>query len=195
MKIETERLILRKPKKDDWKEIYKNSDFKVIKNFVRVSYPFNKKDAKKIIKNALKGWGKEGYRFIIELKSNKGFIGMISLNKTDKIDKTAETSSWISIKNQNKGYISEAKIAINDFAFNKLKLRRLETQVIKENKISNYVQAKMGYKFEGTKRKSRFSTVTKKVVDMNMYGLLKEDWKKIAPKLKRKLKEKIKKLK
>jgi RimJ/RimL family protein N-acetyltransferase len=42
------------------------------------------------------------------------------------------------------GYATEAKIAINNFAFNELKLRKLTSFIFVENKVSNVVQKKMG---------------------------------------------------
>lgn len=78
--------------------------------------------------------------------------------------------------------MTEAKIAVNDFAFNKLKLRRLNSQVYKENKASNATQKKMGYRLEGTQRKKEKTLSTGKIHDVNIYGLLKEDWSKARKK-------------
>ena len=52
----------------------------------------------------------------------------------------------------------------------------------------------MGYKLEGTKRKSHKISLTGKIINMNFYGLLKEEWKKVRPKIIKKLKEKIKRI-
>ena len=79
--------------------------------------------------------------------------------------------------------MTEAKIAVNDFAFNKLKLRKLNSDVFTENKASNATQLKMGYRLEGTRRKAARSKASGKIHDENIYGLLKEDWKKVRGKL------------
>lgn len=79
--------------------------------------------------------------------------------------------------------MTEVKIAINDFAFNKLKLRRLNSIVFVENKASNATQLKMGYKLEGTLRKAGRSRASGKIHDENVYGLLKEDWKNVRVKI------------
>jgi RimJ/RimL family protein N-acetyltransferase len=47
-----------------------------------------------------------------------------------------------------------------------------------DNKASNATQQKVGYKHEGVKRKAARSRGSGKIHDLNLYGLLKEDWKK-----------------
>ena len=108
-------------------------------------------------------------------------MGLRSLNQ---FNGTASTGSWINKKYWRKGYITEAKIAANDFAFNKLKLRRLNSTVNTGNDASNATQKKMGYVFEGIQRKAAKSMASGKIHDLNIYGLLKQDWEKARKKLK-----------
>jgi RimJ/RimL family protein N-acetyltransferase len=187
MKLETKRLILRKPKKSDWKDLVEGvGEMAVAKNIVPILHPYKKKDAIEFLNKTIKKWNnkkQDDYLFFIELKSEKKVIGAIGLHKVDRFNGTAETGSWINKKYQKRGYITEAKITVNDFAFNKLKLRRLNSPVFRDNKASNATQKKMGYKLEGTQRKESRSRATGKIHDTNIYGLLKEDWKKIRPKL------------
>lgn len=184
MKLETERLILRKPKKSDWKDIVEGiGDYSVSKMLSSVPFPYKKKNAIEWINKSIKEWGNKSCPFLIELKSEKKIIGCIGIHKMDKFSKTGATGSWVNKKYWRKGYITEAKIAVNDFAFNKLKLRRLESDVFRNNKASNATQIKMGYKLEGTQRKSKRSKASGKIHDVNIYGLLKEDWKKIRTNL------------
>ena len=92
-------------------------------------------------------------------------------------------SRGVNKKYWRKGYATEAKIAINDFAFNELKLRRIESGSFSNNIASNALQLKMGFKFEGTKRKNVRCMTTGKIHDENIYGLMKEEWKKARSKL------------
>ena len=198
MKIETKRLILRKPRKSDWKDILEGArELDVSKNLELVPYPYKKKDAIWFVNYAIKKWNKkekDGYEFFIELKSEKKVIGVTAV--TIKKDRgVGSTGSWINKKYWRKGYILEAKIPIIDFAFNKLKLRRLESGAWTKNTASNEMSKKLGYKLEGTKRKGKFCKATGKVCDSNFYGLLKEDWKTNRKRLIKGLKEKLKKQK
>jgi len=196
--LETERLILRSPRMSDWGDLVKGiGDFEIAKHLAAPPYPYKKKHAigwiNKKIKEA-KEKEKTGYTFVIELKSEKKLIGCIDLMHIDYINGLSETGSWINKKYQRKGYISEAKIAVNEFAFNTLKLRRLESRIFSENNASNATQKSAGYKYEGTRKKRVICKATGKIHDESIYGLLKEDWKKNLPKLKKHLNDKIKKL-
>lgn len=195
MKLETKRLILREPKMSDWKDLVGGvGNFNIAKNTLGIPHPYKEKDAKEYLKKATKKFGKEEYMFYIELKSEKKVIGAIGLHKIDEFSGIAETGSWINRNYQKRGYITEAKIAANEFAFNKLKLRRLYSPVFADNKASNATQKRMGYKLEGRIRKAVKCKSTGKIHDENFYSLLKEDWKKVCPKLIKYLNEKIKKL-
>jgi len=192
MELETKRLILRKPKKSDWEDIVEGiGEYDVCKWLFKTPYPYTKKDAEKFIKLKIKKWKqkiKDDYLFFIELKSEKKVIGAIGIHNVDNYSKTGETGSWINKKYWRNGYITEAKIAVNNFAFNKLKLRRLNSPVYRDNKASNATQLKMGYKLEGTKRKSKKTRADGKIHDENIYGLLKEDWDKVKGKLMKEMK-------
>jgi len=196
MMLQTPRLIVRKPRKSDWKDIVEGcKELDISKNTAVIPHPYRKKDAEWFINDSLKKWRKKektAYNFFIELKSEKKVIGVISLMDINYFHGVAETGSWINKKYWRKGYISEAKIAVNEFAFNKLKLRRLYSPVFKENIASTKTQEKMGYKLEGVERKSAKCKATNKIHDNLLFGLLKEDWKKKLPKLKRDLEKKLK---
>ena len=187
MILETKRLILRRPRKGDWKDIVEGvGEYEVSKMLAQVPYPYAKKDAEQFIKKTIKKWKEkvqDDYLFFIELKIEKKVIGAMGIHKINLFAGVATTGSWINKKYQRNGYITEAKIATNDFAFNVLKLRRLNSNVAVENLASNATQLKMGYKLEGMKRKEGKSRTTGRISDMNIYGLLKEDWKKARVKL------------
>lgn len=184
MEIRTKRLILRKPKKSDWKDIVEGAgEYDIARMTTSIPHPYKKKDALKWINKSIKEWGDKGCPFLIELRTEKKVIGCMDIHHIDKFSGKGMTGSWINKKYWRKGYITEAKIAVNDFAFNKLKLRKLNSTVFKENKASNATQRKIGYRLEGMRRQESRNSATGKIHDVNLYGLLKEDWKKIRPRL------------
>ena len=160
----------------DWKDLVEGlNNLNVSKTLMKVTYPYKKEYAVKWIKECMKEWDKQKksfYPFSIELKSEKKVIGQIDL-RIDEHNKIGETGSWINQKYWKKGYITEAKIAVNEFGFNKLGLRKLETTVYIKNKASNATQKRTGYKFEGIKRKHALCKATNKIADENMYGMMK----------------------
>jgi len=178
IKLETKRLILRKPKLSDWKDVVEGcNDLEVARNTVSIEHPYTKKHANLFISEVRKNWTKKNndYVFFIELKSEKKIIGGIALHDIEKTNRIGQTGSWINKKYWRKGYITEAKVAVNEFAFNKLKLRKLWTTVFTNNKASRKVQESIGYKLEGKFRRHFFSKATRMIHDANIYGLLKED--------------------
>jgi len=199
MKLETKRLILRKPKLSDVDDLVEGiNNINISKWMVPVPFPYTKKDGKWYINECLKAWNKKiqiKYPFAIELKSEKKVIGGLEVSKINFDARTGETGSWISEKYWRKGFITEAKIALNEFAFNNLKLNKLKSPVFVDNKASNSTQLKVGYVLEGCLKEDDISKATGKIHDCNQYALFKKDWKKLLPKLKRDLDKKIKSLK
>lgn len=190
MKLETKRLILRTPKESDWKDIVEGlNDIKVSKFLAQVPHPYKKKDALEWINKCIKKSKKkkkEDYSWFIELKSEKKVIGGTELTNIDYFRGTCNSGSWVARKYWRQGIIKETKIAVNNFAFNKLRLRRINSGAYIVNKASNAMLKKIGYKYEGKERKGNRSRATGKIHDENSYGLLKEDWIKAKKRLKKK---------
>jgi len=187
VKLETKRLILRAPRISDWKDIVEGiGDLEVSKTLAGVPYPYAKKDAIWWIKRKIKAWRKnksENKEFVIELKSENKVIGATGLHKIDWNIGSANSGSWIARKYWRQGFITEAKIAINDWAFNKLKFQRLESRAFVVNTASNEMSKKYGYRFVGILKRVIKAKSTGKIHDENVYELLKEDWKKNRKKL------------
>ena len=116
--------------------------------------------------------------FAIELKSEKKVIGGISIDKINKFHEIGGGGFWISTKYHGQGYGTEALAAKIGFAFNKLKLRRLESGFFKGNIPSLKLQKKLGYKVEGLRRKGFRCKADGKLKDEYTTALLKEDWEK-----------------
>ena len=170
----------------DWKDLVEGAgELDVAKMVSGMPHPYGKKDAIRWINKIEKEWGNKSYSFLIELKSERKVIGCMDIHHMDKFSDKAMTGSWVNKKYWRNGYMTEAKIAVNDFAFNKLKLRKLKSVVFKENKASNATQIKIGYKIEGTPKKDVRDLATGKIHDVNLYGLLKEDWIKAKKKFKK----------
>jgi RimJ/RimL family protein N-acetyltransferase len=182
MKIETKRLILREWKQSDTADLVDGLDnIKVSKWLVFVPHPYTKKDAKKwidkCIKDDKKGDKRDAYEFAVELKSEKKVIGGVSISKINKFQGTACGGIWINSKYQKQGYGAESFRAKIDFAFNKLKLRRLDNGFLEGNDASFNMQKKLGFKVEGKRRKGMVCEADGKIKDEYTTGLLKEEWK------------------
>jgi len=191
MKLETRRLILRNPTKKDVNDLVEGlNNLKVSENVSSVPYPYTEKDATWWINHCNeKKKKKESFIFEIELREEKKLIGACGLHKYDKFCESIEIGYWVNEKYWRRGIITEAAVAVIDFAFKKLKVNRIELGAYKENVASNSVAKKLGFTYEGTTRQSHKTKATKKIHDLNVYSMLKKEW----PKNKKRLEKEMKK--
>ncbi len=191
MKLETQRLILRKPRISDGVIFEENNDLIAIKDFF-MPYPSKKGDFNGLMKQCIEEWDKKKrYWFVLQIKNTKEIIGLCGVKNINNYNKTGYLSSWIFKKYRNKEFATEAKIAVNNFCFNELRLRKLKSEVATFNKRSLGLQKRFGMKIEGTAKKENYNPYLKKYADMVWFAFFKEDWKKNLPKLKKHLQEKI----
>ena len=125
-------------RKNDLEDLVEGlNDFKISKWLAFVPHPYTKKDAKQWIDYCIKNAsGKEHvvlYHFVIELKSEKKVIGGLSLEKINKFQGTTGGGIWLNANYHGFGYGTEAYGEKIRFAFQKLKLRRLENGFLKGN--------------------------------------------------------------
>ncbi len=112
-------------------------------------------------------------------------LGVNVVIKINKFQGTAGGGIWINAKYHGRGYGTEAFGKKIDFAFNNLKLRRLENGLFAGNLSSFKMQEKFGYKIEGMKRKAVICMATGKIMNEYITGLLKEEWKDVKYPLKK----------
>ena len=85
---------------------------------------------------------------IVDMENNK-LIGTIGLHKVNMKDGIATTGTSIGDKEYwGKGYGTEAKMLLLEFAFNEMNLRKIYSDVIQFNKRSLAYARKCGYKEE-----------------------------------------------
>ncbi len=117
---------------------------------------------------------RSSYIFVLELKESSDFLGLIAL-KMGKVNyKSAEV--WYKLKQMHwsKGYATEAVKRILSFAFNDLKLHRVEAGCDADNLASARVLEKAGLQSEGRKRK--VLPIRGDWKDNFIYGILEEDF-------------------
>lgn len=180
MKLTTPRLILRDLEKNDLGDLVEGANnLNVSRYLLVVPFPYTRKDGQWFISHChekAKEKPCESYELGIELKPERRLIGIIGLTKVDRFQGTAEIGYWLGESYQGKGYMTEATCAVLDFAFNKLKLRRINVAAFVENSASNALIRKLGFSYEGTRKQIVRAKSTGKVHDEHVYGLLREDW-------------------
>lgn len=119
---------------------------------------------------------KDYFGWMISTKNNV-FIGEIQLREIDYNNKAGllsinigETRFW------GQGYATEATKLVSKFFFNKLRLNRIELDVVSKNIGAIKCYQKCGFKKEGVKRKAHFKNG--KFYDLILMSLLRDEYNK-----------------
>lgn len=180
MEIKTERLVLREFKLDDAKAVrVKINNLNVSRYMNSVPHPYTMKDAEWFIGDCIekqKEKPRKSYEFAIESRETGEFMGGVGVSGIDYDSGTANLGYWLAEEHWRQGYMTEVVEKLIEFAFRKLKLRRLAIPVFVENKASNGLAKKLGFTLEATKKAEIKAKSTGKIHDTNYWRLLKEEW-------------------
>ena len=149
--LETKRLILRVFSLEDLDYMtHINQDTKVMQHFPAT---LTRDETKKLIKKIIKHHKKHNYSlYAVEIKKTKkmiGFVGLVHRTKqefnTDFMPAT-EIGWRLDSAHWNKGYATEAAIAVLDYGFNQLNLDEIISFTVPANIASRRVMEKIGLK-------------------------------------------------
>lgn len=123
-------------------------------------------------------------RSLIRYANNKGFpasiwfkgtlAGIIDYNTIDWSNRTASIGYWLGASFQGKGLVTKACRALIGYAFNELKLNRMEIRCATGNKRSRAIPERLGFTQEGTVRQAEW--LYDHFVDHAVYGMLASEW-------------------
>jgi ribosomal-protein-serine acetyltransferase len=115
---------------------------------------------------------------------NKGFhccirhktrvAGVIGFHRLDWTNKTTELAYWLGKQYQGQGLMTKCCKFLTDYAFNHLKLNRVEIRVSSANFKSCAIPERLGFIKEGTLRDVEW--VNDRFVDNVVYSMLFKDW-------------------
>ena len=156
MLIDGKRIILRTWKDEDMNDLIEGlNNLNVSKWLAAVPYPYTRKDANDFISYAKKlDEDSKDLMLAIVLKENNKVIGGTSIQSINKKDGTATGGIWLNEKYQKNGYGTEAFSTRAKYCFEMLGLRRLENGYFSNNEKSRKMQEKLGYQYEGKRRKN-----------------------------------------
>jgi ribosomal-protein-serine acetyltransferase len=104
------------------------------------------------------------------------FIGSIGFTYFDWVAMKTEIGYWIDRDEEGRGIISSACRRLVDFAFDELKMNRIEIRCSSENSRSAAIPKRLGFTKEGLLRQSEFRNG--RLHDFEVYGLLASEWSK-----------------
>ena len=167
--LKSRRFILRPYRKGDEPSLIKNINHKSVSRYLkRVPYPYTKKDAAAWLRR-LRTYTKTKTAVPFAIDINGKVIGGIGLENIE--GHKAEIGYWLGKKYWGKGIMTEAVKLITNFAFKRLKLKRVYGTIFSPNKASARVLEKNGYKLEGILRKHYHKDG--KIYDGLMYAKIK----------------------
>ncbi len=102
-------------------------------------------------------------------------LGSIGFVNFDHAARRAEIGYWIDKAHEGQGIISRSCRALINYAFEHLKLNRVEIRCSTENARSAAIPLRFGFTHEGTLRQSEMRNG--KLHDFAIYGLLAAEWK------------------
>ncbi len=152
--LEGERLRLRPLEESDEDAVYEGARHEEIARYtLRIPHPYPRESCLPFIKRKIAEF-KEGkaYSFAVELEGK--LIGIVGLHDFSATDKSAKIGYWLNKDYWGKGYATEATRLALEFAFEDLGLHRVEGGAFAENKASQRVQEKLGFKREGVRREA-----------------------------------------
>ena len=123
-----------------------------------------------------------GTNFSFGLFVNGMCVGEVNLNNVLRgAVQCATIGYWIDRARAGNGYVAEAVVALARFAFDELRLHRLEICIIPRNSNSRRVMQKLNFREEGTAE--RFLEINGVWEDHVRYGFTVEEWSQRAEEL------------
>jgi len=143
------RLYLRPLTKEDIPFFLRWMNDQEVIHFLATFLPVTEADENEWFEQLQKKKNEEIVLGIVDAKSGK-LIGSMGIHRISWKDRTATTGAVIGDKKfWGKGYGTEAKMLLLNYAFNVLNLRKISSLVYSYNKRSQAYSEKCGYKVEG----------------------------------------------
>ncbi|MEK7631540.1 MAG: GNAT family protein [Patescibacteria group bacterium] len=174
--LETEQLILRPIEQADLPHLVRWINKPEMRNFLAVRTPNSS--------NAEADWLAQITRpsnppadIVLAIVHKKGprLIGLTGLHQIDWINRRAVTGSYLGEAcDRGKGYGKASKLAMLEYAFNTLDLRKINSEANADNVASQKCLLACGYTHEGVRRQHLL--IAGKAVDSILFGITQDEW-------------------
>lgn len=174
--LETDRLILRKIKKEDAYQAFENwTNDELVTRYVTWNPHKNVENTLKLFEIWENNYEMEHtYKWIVELKDTGEVIGTIDVVRKNIEQKTAEIGYCYGSKYWNKGYGTEALKKVLDFLFNEVGFEVIYACHVIDNVGSGRVMEKAGLIYEATLKYRWVDKITGKRTHLKVYSKLKD---------------------
>ena len=174
--IETERLILRKAKLKDSKELFLNCfSQKGVNKYLSWELHKTEEETKQFIFKIIERYMKEHeFAWVIEVKATGRVIGLIEVVNQSKYHKWAELGFEIGSEFWGLGFTTEAIKAVIKYMFF-LNYERVQGMCHENNIASEKAMLKSGMKFEGLLSRYGYNKRTGEVYNLKMFAALNKE--------------------
>lgn len=101
--------------------------------------------------------------------------GIIGFKSIDAANLKLEVGYWLAENQQHKGIITRSCSALITYAFERMKMNRIQIKVGIGNTRSNAIPKKLGFTFEGVERDGELLS-NGQFHDLEVYSLLRREW-------------------
>lgn len=170
--LEGKSVILRPLIKSDVPTLTRWINDPKVREFVTSIFPKTEEQEEEWLKNLASNEN----NIVLAIETKEGtLIGSMGIHQINWKDRVCTTGALIGEKEYwGRGYGTDAKMALLDYIFNTLNLRKVCSSVYTYNKRSLHYSLHCGYKVEGTRRKHIYKSG--KYWDVIELGLFKEEW-------------------
>lgn len=175
MPLETQRLRIRQLTLSDAQDIYFVSSSDDVSRYVLWDTHRSISDSRAFIRQLIHQYRVgEPASLGIERKEDGRIIGTIGFVWINRENSSAEVGYSLGVPYWNKGYMTEALMAVLEYGFGALRLNRIEAQFDVNNAASGRVMEKCGMQSEGTLRQRLYNKG--KFIDVHVYSILAREW-------------------
>ncbi|WP_299397113.1 GNAT family N-acetyltransferase [Pelagibius sp.] len=115
-----------------------------------------------------------GFSFLVYRLGDSGLMGGVTLSNVRRgVAQAASMGYWIGERFARQGYMTEAVLAVVEFAFEELGLHRIEAACLPHNDPSRSLLLKVGFRQEGYAR--QYLRINGKWQDHLLFELLRDD--------------------
>jgi len=175
--LATERLLLRPFSLSDANDVQRLAgDRAIADTTINIPHPYEDGMAEEWIGKHQETFDQgKGVTFAITTKADGALVGAISLMGVSA-GHQAEMGYWVGKPYWNEGFCTEAANAVLRYAFEQMGLVRVHAIHFSRNSASGRVMQKVGMKHEG--RRAHHVRKWGVFEDLDLYGILREDWEK-----------------
>lgn len=179
-RIDGARTFLRMPAADDWREW---AELRAASRaFLQPWEPTWPEEAltrdhfRRRLRHTMREWrAGEGYTFFIFARDSKRLVGGVTLGNVRRgVAQTASVGYWMGQAHAGRGLMKDALWALFPFAFDELRLHRLEAACLPHNEPSKGVLRGVGFREEGLAR--QYLRIDGVWHDHVLFGLIGADW-------------------